>query len=189
MPSWFVALPIETEGWLDRLPDPPPGTRRVAAGDLHLTVAFLGNVGPERASEAFAAVDAASIPPLRVRLGRVVPMGPARRPSALSVRVEDAADAPASLAERLAPVRDAVLRAVGLPPEERAMRPHVTLARPARRARAAERRRALAWAEDCGDLGVRVGIERVALYVSAGGSGALAYEIVESRPLGPASGA
>jgi hypothetical protein len=29
----------------------------------------------------------------------------------------------------------------------------------------------------------------VALYVSAGGSGALAYEIVESRPLGRASGA
>lgn len=202
MASWFVGLPVDPGDWLDALPPPPEGTRLLDASDLHLTLAFFGQIGEERARAAFERAAPDAIGARRIRLGALRPMGSRRRPSAYAARVHAAdeltrdvegeaedlgeADGPDddALASVWEPIRNALLSAASLPPEERAFRPHVTLARPRRRATPEERRRGLAWAEAVALGSPRIPLDRVALYTAAHASEApRRYRIVLSRPL------
>ena len=88
-----------------------------------------------------------------------------------------------SIAEMLTPPRDAILEAAALPLENRAMKPHVTLARLRRRAGAEERQRALTWAGACDLASTRVELDRIGLYTAALDRTERAYDIVESRDL------
>lgn len=185
MSSWFVALPVAAGAWFSRLPPAPDGTRLLAGPDLHLTVAFLGNVGEHCARDAFQALAPAAIERFEILLGAVVAMGNPRRPSALSALVHPAEAEGRSIAELLAAPRDTMLDAADRPPETRAMKPHVTLARLRRKAGPQDRRRALAWAADCDLAWTRIGLDQVALYTGSRDRSSRAYDIVESRPLVP----
>ena len=183
MPNWFVAFPVSSVSWFSRLPPPPVGTRVLAAADLHLTVAFLGDVGEARARDAFQGLAPAALESVEILLGHVIPMGNPRRPSALSALVERADTKGRSIAETLTAPRDAILEAAALPIENRAMKPHVTLARLRRRAGAEERQRALTWAGACDLASTRVELDRIGLYTAALDRTERAYDIVESRDL------
>jgi 2'-5' RNA ligase len=183
MPNWFVAFPVSGVSWFSRLPPPPVGTRVLAAADLHLTVAFLGDVGEARARAAFHGLAPAAIQSFEILMGPVVPMGNPRRPSALSALVERAGTEGRSVAEILTAPRDAILEAAALPIENRAMKPHVTLARLRRRAGADERQRALTWAAACDLASTRIELDRIGLYTAARDRTERAYDIVESRDL------
>lgn len=163
-PNWFVALPVDPGSWFERLPPPPAAARLFAPGDLHLTVAFFGAVEAEAAGRAFATARRWAAGPLSVRLGPVRAFGSKRQPSALSAVPTEGAE---ELAHAIGAVRDPLLEIAGAPPDGRPPRPHVTLARVSRRARADERRAALAWAEglDLGEPVVR--LDRLALYTWA----------------------
>lgn len=180
MSNWFIAFPIPARYGYPDLPPPPAGTRLVAAADLHLTIAFLGGIEEPRARAAFAESSRAATPPVAIVLGAVVPMGNPRRPSALAARVEAAGPERRSFSHRLAASRDAILAAAKLPREERAMKPHVTLARLRRRATSEERRRALAWATKCDLTSVRFELDRVALYTTARDPRTRVYDIIET---------
>ncbi len=66
--NWFVALVVPEQAGLDGvLPSLPPGLRRFQPGDRHLSVAFLGACGAERALDAWQAIAACSHPPIAVR--------------------------------------------------------------------------------------------------------------------------
>src|SRR6185436_3652410 len=69
MANWFIGLPIPAGAWLEALPAVPEGCRLFDAGDLHLTVAFLGHVSEDAARAAWAAVQWLGAP-LEVTLGR-----------------------------------------------------------------------------------------------------------------------
>ncbi len=181
MPSWFVALPVVAGDWFFRLPSPPAGVRLLSAVDLHLTVAFLGDVGERRASAAFQALSPSAIRRFEIRLGAVVPMGSLRRPSALSALAEPIGPEAESIVTELAAARDAMLEAAGLPSETRAMKPHVTLARLRRRAGRAERERAMAWAAATDLARPRISLDRIGLYTTARDRAARAYDILERR--------
>jgi len=183
MPSWFVAFPVSGVSWFTRLAPPPVGTRVLAAADLHLTVAFLGNVGEARARTAFRGLAPAAIQAFEILLGPIVPMGNPRRPSALSALVERTDREGRSIAELLTAPRDAILEAAALPTETRAMKPHVTLARLRRRAGVDERQSALTWAAACDLASTRIGLDRIGLYTAARDRTERAYDIVESRDL------
>ena len=187
MSNWFVALPVVDEGWFSRVSPTPTGTRLLAAADLHLTVAFLGDVRGPCARGAFQAVAPTAIPRFEVRLGRVVAMGNPRRPSALSAEVEGTDAEGRPVAEILAAPRDAILEAAALPAETRTMRPHVTLARPRRKASRQERQHALEWAAELDLSSIRLEFDRIALYTGARDRTTRAYDIVESRGLIPFS--
>jgi 2'-5' RNA ligase len=183
MPSWFVAFPVSVVAWFSRLPPPPLGTRVLAAADLHLTVAFLGDVGETRARVAFHGLTPTAIQSFEILLGRVVPMGNPRRPSALSALGEQADTNGRSIVEILTEPRDSILEAAALPVETRGMKPHITLARLRRRADAGERQRALAWAAAIDLASARIELDRIGLYTAARDRTECAYEIVESRDL------
>lgn len=183
MANWFIALPVPAAAWFEALPEAPDAVRPFHPDDLHATVAFLGAVGEARARRAFDALRATPIPRREIRLGRIVPMGPPKRWSALSAEVFDAHAQTPALADLLAGPRDRGRAAADVPPERRPMRPHVTVGRVRRRKGGEARKAGLAWAQSVGEIGATVQVERLALYTRAAEKDARTYTIVESRPL------
>ncbi len=158
----FVAFPLALpalDARLDASP-PPEGLRRFAPEDRHVTVAFLGPCGPERAQAAWRAVASLPLPTFDVELGAVMPMGNPRRYSALAALV--AGSEPFTAWSIRA--REIVLRAAELPEETRVLRPHATLARPTRRADESARAEGLAWARALDVRGLRARLDRLGLY-------------------------
>jgi RNA 2',3'-cyclic 3'-phosphodiesterase len=154
-PSFFVAFPFPYRGALAGLAPAPPRVRQFAPEDLHITLAYFGASGIERARAGFAAIDASRMKPLEVTLGRARLLGNPRFPTAIARAVADGADA---IAEHIDAFRGSALEAAGLPPDHRAPLPHLTIARVHRRAAPAERAQAEAWT-----AAVEPGVERFAL--------------------------
>lgn len=167
---------MRPEGWFHRVVDPPRGVRRLAAEDLHVTVAFLGRCGEERARAAFALAPRFVLEDRVIGLGPVVAMGK----SAIATLVVEGA--PGIRRGTLA-CRDAMTDAAGAPPERRPPRPHLTLARLERQAGAAERQAAMRWAAGLDISGARPDIDRLALYASHPDPGEVRYRILDSLGL------
>ncbi|WP_165670987.1 RNA 2',3'-cyclic phosphodiesterase [Metapseudomonas otitidis] len=124
----FFALPLPgpialaMANWRDTL---DCGGQPVAVTNLHLTLAFLGSQPSERLDDLFALADGIRADAFPLHLDRLdlwqpglLHLAPSQPPAALR-------DLAATLVERL--------DAAGFPQERRAYRPHVTLARRARR--------------------------------------------------------
>lgn len=182
-PNWFVALPVDPAGWYPaRVADPPPGFRRFHPDDLHLTVAFLGGVDEATARAAWAAAPAA--PDFETTLGPVVPLGnPRQGYTALAATLESGRTAVEGwMGRAIAPMR----AAAGLAPERRPPLAHCTLARPGRRADAGDRRLGLDWAAALDLGGVRLRLDRLALYTWSADRTRRQFRIVAQS--GPARG-
>lgn len=158
----------------------PARVRALHAADVHVTLAFLGGVGPERARAAFDAAAALSLAPMEARLGTLVPLGPEDRWTALSVLLEDAP----SLVAAMRAVRRVATAAAGVLEETRAPLPHVTVARVHAKASDAEREAAVRWARGVRLTGT-LRLERLALFTGRRHKepGAPAYDVVCVRPL------
>gem|GEM_PF-343522 len=189
--SWFIALPVrrdDAEAFVASFPAPPPGLRLIPAADLHITIAFLGSVGEERARAAW---DALFLPlmPLVATVGPVVPLGRPGHYSALGARL---AKGRSTIETIIGTARDAATHAAGAEPETRPPLAHVTIARPRTRARTrsasrdagvAVRSAGLDWAAKV-PLGGPLHLETVALYTRRDNpSPASYYRIVTSRDL------
>ena len=182
-PNWFIALPCPAGHWFDALPTCYPVPRRVrlfAATDLHMTVAFLGGVAESAARAAFALARQWPSGPLNITLGDVVPMGPTSRFSALSARV---VHGDIELTRGIEACRDMMRQAAGLQPERRTAIPHMTIARPQRRASADEREAALNWARSLDLANVAVRLDDIALYTWAETRETQLFRIVERQSL------
>ena len=178
-PNWFVAIPVPAGSWFEPLVrSVPPQVRVFHPEDVHLTVAFLGPVGAERAAAGWQQITS-DHPAVEVSLGAVEPMGNPRRPSALSVIVADGFEVVADLVSAL---RDPILRAAEARPDTRPPKPHITVARPARNARGPARRAAIDWARARPSVGARVTLDRIALYTWAADRRERQFRIVEQHP-------
>jgi 2'-5' RNA ligase len=164
-PNWFFAFPLDGRFLLE-LPDTPPSLRRFHPEDLHMTLAFLGGCREQAAERALGVLDAelarTSLPSFGVSLGDVVPLGGSRRHyTALSaLLVEGRAEAARCLTELGGVLCEAALSRR----PSRPAKPHVTLARPRRRATDADRASGLEWASGLHLAGVRQTLNRIALY-------------------------
>lgn len=175
-PSSFVALVAPDGPWRAALlEDLPARVRALHPADVHVTLAFLGGVTPDRARAAFDAAAAVPLRALDARLGPVVPLGPEGRWTALSVLL---VDAPALVAAMSA-VRAAASAAAGVPEESPEPLPHVTIARLHAKASPAERAAAVRWAEERRPAGV-LHLDRLALYTGRRHKepGAPAYDVI-----------
>jgi len=101
------------------------GGKAVAAGKIHLTLAFLGEVDEARREALRGVAAALRAQPFVLRLDRVGSFRRAR------VAWAGASEAPAQLLALQSSLEEA-LRAEGFDPEERAFHPHITLARKTR---------------------------------------------------------
>lgn len=125
----FFALwpePDQRQELLDRLAllDECPG-RRMEAGNLHLTLAFLGNVNAETRTCLEEAATAIRLPPFTITLNH---FGYWQQPRVVWLGTSDV---PAGLAYLVGALEE-TMRNCGLKPESRPYRPHVTLLRKAR---------------------------------------------------------
>lgn len=160
-PNWFIGLPVRAEelppGILASL---PAGIRRFHEDDLHVTVAFLGPVGREDAEKAFAVTDWSRLPPLAAVTGPRGAFGNPRRPSAYGLEIESEGDRVTRFIEAW---RDALIEAADSPPENRPVRPHLTLGRPPRRPAETIRDRARRWLDER-QPATTLRLDRIALY-------------------------
>src|SRR5579871_3723155 len=164
-PNWFFGFPIDGSFVL-HLPETPECIRRFHPEDVHMTLAFLGGCGEEGAMRALAVLDEllTSAPPAVIdgTLGEVVPMGGSGRDySALSALFDRGREEATAL---LANLRDPLADAASSRREMRSPKPHVTIARPRRRATDAERRAGLTWAGALDLHSMPARLDRIALY-------------------------
>ena len=187
-PNYFFAFPIDGQ-FVAGLPPLPPSFRLFHPEDVHLTLSFLGGCGQDAAERALTALDdalrRAPRPSLDVSLGEVVPMGPKREYSALSALLERGR---AATTEHIAGLRDVVSEAALGRREQRAPKPHVTIAKPRSRVTAAGREAGLAWASALDLRAIDARLDRVALYTwSEGNRQERLFRIVAQVPLHRAS--
>ena len=175
---WFIALPIIGEV-IPHLNAMPAKLRPMVASDLHITIAFLGAVDEAAAHAGFDATQLA-FPACTISFSAIEAMSDGERWSALAASVPNDA-----LALALGEARAVAQQVAGARPETRPPRPHVTLARLMRRAKAHDREAALAWARACDLDGVAARVDSLALYVSrdAARDDGGRYDIVARRAL------
>lgn len=125
MPRLFTAieLPDEVKAELYRLHQPLPGARWLKPEDYHLTLRFAGDIDNGIAREFAANLAEIDVDAFEVRLAGLGAFG-GNNPNIVFADVE-----PSPALEALAKLHDRAARAAGLPPEKRAYKPHVTLAR------------------------------------------------------------
>jgi 2'-5' RNA ligase len=184
-PNWFLAFPLDGRFVLD-LPALPGRLRRFQPEDVHLTLAFLGAVGQEKAERTWQALDEALAAqpraPVEVSLGGVVPMGGSRRSyTALSALLDRGREPMTQLLDALT---NPMLIVAGGRPSARAPKPHVTLARPMRNASEQQRAEGLTWAESLSLGHVTQTLDRIALFTWADQRKDRLFKIVAERPLG-----
>ncbi len=194
--NWFLALVVPEQAHLtELLVDLPAGLRPFCAADLHITVAFLGACGAERAWRAWQAIAPLQHPALAVVPGGWRAMGPAETPSAYALTLApDSAEEldqvhgsrlTRSLIERW---RLPALAAADLPPERRAALPHITLARPRRRGMAAGQAEVDAWLQRAPRPRHGFVLDQIALYTWADDRPSQLFAIQAQRPLDQAPG-
>jgi 2'-5' RNA ligase len=157
--SWFVAFPISPGPWFDAL-EPPAGLRKEHALDLHVTVAFFGNIEPAAAEAAFELTRSWPEAERFGTLVRLVPLGNPRRPSVIAATMNE-------LGAFIGQHRDALYDAAGIPRDTRSPLAHITVARFGRKASRSERAAGIAWAEATHLSSASVSIGPPALYRSA----------------------
>lgn len=177
--TWFIALPVAAGPWFEKLPPPPDKTSIFHPDDLHLTIAFLGRVGHDRALLGWERFRW-PLGPTKVSLGDVVGLGDPRKPSALSALLVLGRE---EVEGAMGDSRGAAIDGAGADPDERPPKAHVTLARPSRSAGSHERGRAVAWAKAIDLRGAEITLDRVALYASGSGPGGRRYRKVETTTL------
>jgi 2'-5' RNA ligase len=181
--NWFFAFPVPG-AFVTALPELPAAFRRFHPDDVHLTLAFLGCCGPQRAERALGALDeqlARALPEaIEIALAEVVAMGPRRSYSALSALLGTGREQTQAC---MASLRDPLTEAASGRRDQREPKPHVTLARPRRRATDAQRAAGLAWAEALRLDNVRARLDRIALYRWDELRRERLFRIVAERPL------
>ena len=185
-PNFFFAFPIDGQ-FVTSLPPLPPSFRLYHPDDVHLTLSFLGGCGQEAAARALGALaEALRREPrggIDVSLAEVVPMGPKREYSALSALLERGR---APTVEHIAGLRDVVSEAALGRREQRAPKPHVTIAKPRSRVTDAGREAGLSWASALDLRAIEARLDRIALYTwSEGNRQERLFRIVAELPLGP----
>lgn len=188
-PNWFIGLPVAPGSWFAPVVRSAPSFLRLFhPEDVHITVAFLGACGEQRARQAWSEAEQQlhrrPAAPLVATLGGLAPMGNPKRPSALSVVLEAGAE---PVAELMGSLREAAWRAAGARPDPRPPLPHITVARPPRRASATQRRSAAEWARAHPPIGARITLDEVALLTWAHDRRVRQFRIVARMPLASAA--
>lgn len=139
--NWFVGIPVPARSWLPGVLEKLPGdVRGFVPEDVHMTVAFLGQLSPDRQPAVLDVLASVRSAPVHITLGRLVALPTRTRFSALSYEIDQGKPICEALIHRW---RDPFIRAAHARPDHRPPRPHITIARPHRKAGAAARQRIL----------------------------------------------
>lgn len=119
-----IELPVELKRALGKLKSDLPGARWVSAEQIHLTLAFLGEVEEANVERLRAELARIHLPPFTLTLTGTGCFPHRQRPRVLWVGL-----APQPRLTELAAAVQAAILACGLPVEDRPFSAHITLAR------------------------------------------------------------
>lgn len=161
--NYFAALPVTVaDGFLARLQrDAPAALRWFHPDDLHLTLAFFGRHNAERIPDILEVLDAIDFPCVRATLGPLRALPHSRRFSALAFDLDEGRD---EVATCIARWRGPLGEASGVIPDCRPPRPHLTIARPARKHPGFHPGTTLRWIRNCDPPDRTIRIAPPALY-------------------------
>ena len=177
-PNWFIGFPVQADV---SLPSAPSRVRLFAPADWHMTVAFLGSVGGERAKASWEAAAPLRMQALLGELTGIKLLGNPRKPAAVTALVDNACHS--TISDTIARWRPSLFLAADARPDERAPLPHVTLARIQRRANREEYRAAKAWAGSLDVAGTPFEVNELALYTWSQDRKERLFQIVEKRAI------
>ncbi len=122
----FVALPLPAEvtSALTALQGGVPGARWIPQENMHITLAFPGDISSEQEEDVIRTLGEIRLPPFDIFLAGVGHFGSRAKPRVLWVGVEE--KGPLSALQGKVTTR---MRAAGIDLARRKFRPHVTLAR------------------------------------------------------------
>jgi RNA 2',3'-cyclic 3'-phosphodiesterase len=182
--NWFVGWPALIEPkWLDELRiKAPPDLRWFAPEDLHITLAFLGAIPAERCRAVIAHLDKVPAPTGRLVTGPLRLLPSERRFSALSLPLNGA---DADLGTLIASHRDAISDAAGVARESRPPLPHLTVARPKKRAAHPQRHAIAKWATEISLAPAIVRLGPLALYAWAADRSFRQFQIIAAAGQAP----
>lgn len=162
MANWFIGFPVHAWEDYERIfAGAPSNVRRFHPLDLHITLAFLGNVGPERARMGWQTLSNLSRDSIRISLGRLLPFGRPDHPSAYSFILEKGREETIALIKE---VRDDAIDAAGARPDYRPPKPHLTIGRPPRRISRDESVSYRNWIRAVEPPSTELLLDRIALY-------------------------
>lgn len=129
--NWFLGWkPSPPPDWLaDLRQGAPTGIRWFHLDDCHITLAFLGRLSAEKVRQIRERLEIAVAQQMTAIIGKPLLLPSSRRFSALAFAVESQA-----LSDAIAEQRNLWAALAGIPPESRDPLPHLTFARPERRA-------------------------------------------------------
>ncbi len=181
-PNWFVGFPVDSDSWYEKvITNSPDGIKCFNPIDLHITFAFFGAVGAENAQRAWFKAIEAGLQRATITLGAVAPFGDPEKPSAYAFTLNSGREEVVSYMERH---RKGILDIVDRAPKY-APRPHLTIARPPRKASDALRAEGLAWIETIVAPEERLVLDKLALYTWADDRKKQQFKIVEAVDLAP----
>lgn len=191
----FIALPVSgnftssIETGCAQLRRTYPGLRWVRPEDMHVTLAFLGELGEERLSDLLSATRVAMTMAasrgtrgtFRLSTTGLVTFPPHGKASVIAAAIGEGALEASALAASIEDALERMGRGTGKrfrPREKRPFTPHITLAR------ANHPGIALTAAERAGTITAACLVEAVVVYRSETGPGGARYEVIEGLPLG-----
>ena len=164
-PNWFIGIPVPAGEWLDAIcKQLPDGLRCFHPDDLHLTVAFLGQVSKKNALEAWVSAREHPPPQTPITFAGLKPFGPVRRRSVLSLVLDEGRE---SLTQYIGRHRDCWVTSAGGRLDKRAPLPHITVARIPRRADDDYRKACISAAASIDLPDVSIYVEDLVLYTWA----------------------
>ncbi len=177
MPRLFFGLEIapEIKRRLLRVRTTVPGAKWQTAGQLHLTLIFLGNVDEDRLPELCNAASRLPIDPFDLQITGLGCFGPPQKPKNLWADVGQA--------EAVAELQNALqqqIERLGFAPGKRRFRPHITLARFKGEAGSVEALLDLHGEETFGQYAV----SEFVLFSSEPGENGSVYTVTDRFPLG-----
>lgn len=176
--NWFLAW--KASGPLDRISGlcqhAPPAIRWYHPDDYHVTLAFFGRLAPDAVARVAKQLATGGSQQIGAAIGKPLLLPGARRFSALAFSIESA-----ELRNAIAGQRDQWLKLAEVAPETRDPLPHLTFARPDRRARPPQLRAIREWMETLSLPNERVfSFEGPALFTRDPGGQGRAFRIVAS---------
>lgn len=166
MANYFAAIPVELPAnTLHGLRESAPREVRLRwfePEDLHVTVAFFGAFKPERQEAVIETLTALPRPDFRIYLDRLLLLPSPQRFSAIAL----GSAANDALMDYLRASHAPLMTAAAVPPDPREPLPHVTFARPDRKATHRERAQLARWIEPLAESlkPVPIHLHRLAMY-------------------------
>ncbi|MDH4262338.1 MAG: hypothetical protein OEV78_04760 [Spirochaetia bacterium] len=166
MANWFVAFKVDQGNWFNFLISQMPRDLKIfQPDDLHMTIAFLGNLNLKFIDNITDCIKNFNIEPVILDSRGIIVLPSEKRFSAICL---DFQDAPVKkFLEPVSQFRDRILKSAEVKADNRNFLPHVTIARPDRNITLIKKEELLKKIKQIPPFEISIKVQKIALYTWA----------------------